>query len=70
MPAILGIIEYNGEMAAQSSEVLDKLYTSSTIVPAVILLVMFILIAFCYKLSKKELEKLHEKLGSIRETDS
>lgn len=62
VPAILGIIGYNGEMASQSADVLDRLYTASTIAPALILLVMFILLAFCYKLSKKELEKLHEKL--------
>lgn len=66
VPAILGIIGYDGEMVVQSPKVLDKLYTSSTIVPAAILLVMFVLLAFCYKLSKKELEKLHEKLRSSR----
>ncbi len=68
VPAILGLIGYNGEFASQSPEVLNKLYTASTIAPAIILLIMFVLLVFCYKLSKKELEKLHEKLQSVRES--
>lgn len=66
VPAVLGIIGYNGELASQSEAVLDKLYTSATLVPAVILLLMFVLLAFCYKLSKGELEKLQEKLQDAR----
>lgn len=67
VPAILGIIGYNGELASQSEQVLDKLYTAATLVPAIILICMFVLLAFCYKLSKKELEKLHSQLQSARE---
>lgn len=66
VPAILGVIGYNGELAVQSSQVLDKLYGAATLVPAIILLGMFVLLAFCYKLSKKELEKLHVKLQAAR----
>ena len=66
VPAILGIIGYNGELASQSVQVLDKLYTAATLVPAIILLCMFVLLAFCYKLSKKELEKLYNKLQAAR----
>lgn len=66
VPAILGVIGYNGELATQSSQVLDKLYTAATLVPAIMLLCMFVLLAFCYKLSKKELEKLHDKLLAAR----
>ena len=66
VPAVLGFIGYNGELASQSEAVLDKLYTSATLVPAVILLLMFVLLAFCYKLSKGELEKLQEKLQDAR----
>ncbi len=62
VPAILGIIGYNGEIASQSAQVLDKLYTAATLVPAIILICMFALLTFCYKLSKNELEKLHNKL--------
>ena len=67
VPAILGIIGYNGELATQSSQVLNKLYTAATLVPAIILICMFVLLAFCYKLSKKELEKLHNQLQAARE---
>lgn len=67
VPAILGIIGYNGELATQSSQVLNKLYTAATLVPAIILICMFVLLAFCYKLSKKELEKLHNQLQVARE---
>lgn len=67
VPAILGIIGYNGELASQSEQVLDKLYTAATLVPAIILICMFVLLAFCYKLSKKELEKLHDQLQAARE---
>lgn len=67
VPAILGIIGYNGELASQSEQVLSKLYTAATLVPAIILICMFVLLAFCYKLSKKELEKLHTQLQAARE---
>lgn len=67
VPAILGIIGYNGELVSQSEQVLSKLYTAATLVPAIILICMFVLLAFCYKLSKKELEKLHTQLQAARE---
>lgn len=64
--AILGIIGYNGKLAVQPAEVLTKLYDSATIIPAVILLIMFVLLAFCYKLSKKQLTVLHSNLENMR----
>lgn len=36
--------------------------TGSTLVPAVILFIMFVLLTFCYKLSKKKLEEMHQEL--------
>lgn len=65
-PAILGLIGYDGALAAQPDAVLQKLYSVSTLVPAIILICMFVLITFGYKLSKGELEKLHEKLQATR----
>ena len=59
---MLGLIGYKGTQAVQSLEVLSKLYDASTIVPAIILTLMFVLMAFCYKLTKNEVKKLHEKL--------
>ena len=66
--AILGWIGYNGELAVQPKEVLPKLYNISTLIPAIILIVMFVLIAFFYKLSKKELEKLHLQMEERRKS--
>ncbi len=68
VPAILGAIGYDGTLAAQTAEVTDKLYTASTLIPAGILLVIFLLLAFGYKLSKKELQKLHERLTAAQTT--
>ncbi len=68
VPAILGAIGYDGTLAAQTAEVTDKLYTASTLIPAGILLVMFLLLAFGYKLSKKELQKLHERLTAAQKS--
>lgn len=66
VPAILGVIGYNGQLASQSVQVLDKLYVAATLIPAIILICMFVLLTFCYKLSKKELENLHDKLKAAR----
>lgn len=62
--AILGVIGYKGTQAFQDEAVLSKLYDAATIIPAVLLILMFILMKFCYKLTKAEVEKLHEKLYS------
>lgn len=70
VPAILGIIGYNGKLATQPAEVIEKLYGISTLVPAIILVVLFVLLFFGYKLSKKELEKLHISLETARKTEN
>lgn len=64
-PAILGIIGYDGKLAEQPVEVVAKLYSTATLVPAVILTVLFVLLFFGYKLSKKELAKLHSQLDEF-----
>lgn len=61
--AALGLIGYNGKLAVQPTEVLPKLYTLATLVPAIILIIMFVLTAFCYKLSKGEIEKFHAEMA-------
>lgn len=65
VPAILGIIGYDGKLAEQPAEVVAKLYSTATLVPAIILTVLFVLLFFGYKLSKKELEKLHVQLENF-----
>lgn len=62
---LLGVIGYDvniTETTGQSAEVTAKLYDISTLIPAFILAVMFVLLAFCYKLSKKRVEELHKEL--------
>lgn len=66
--ALLGVIGYSVE-TAYDDNVLTKLYDITTIVPAIMLIIMFALLAFCYKLSKKELEKLHTSLEEIRQNE-
>lgn len=63
---LLGVIGYNvnsTETTGQTMEVINKLYDISTLIPAIVLTVMFVLLAFCYKLSKKKLDKLHLQMG-------
>ncbi len=65
---LLGVIGYNvdaTETTGQTSEVVAKLYDISTLIPAIVLTVMFVLLAFCYKLSKKRVEELHEQLKTM-----
>ena len=64
---LLEIIGYdvNATDIGQSSEVLNKLYDISTLVPAIILVIMFVLLHFCYKLSKEKLEELHRKIKEV-----
>ncbi|MGN1160739.1 MAG: MFS transporter [Candidatus Fimenecus sp.] len=70
VPAILELIKYNGDLAQQPPEVAKNLYDISTLVPAVILTVLFVLLFFGYKLSKKELEKLHEQLDEYHSKEA
>lgn len=62
VPAVLGAIGYKGTQAVQSQQVLTKMFDAATIVPSVILLLMFILTTFCYQLGKSEIENLHKQL--------
>ncbi|MGN0458242.1 MAG: MFS transporter [Eubacterium sp.] len=66
VPAILGIIGYDGKLASQPVEVIEKLYGISTLVPAIILTVLFVLLFFGYNLSKGNLEKMRAKLDAQR----
>lgn len=61
--AALGLIGYDGKLAVQPPEILPKLYTLATLIPAIILVIMFILTTFCYKLSKGELKKFHDEMA-------
>lgn len=65
--ALLALIGYETGAEAQSTEVLDKLYTVTTLVPAIVLAIMFIVLNFCYKLSKNKLEEFHEARDAAAE---
>lgn len=67
VPALLGAIGYDGTKAVQAPEVIEKLYGTATLIPAIILLCMLLLLAFGYRLSKHALEKLQADLQKARE---
>lgn len=64
---LLQKIGYSTEnIGHQGKSVLSGLYTATTAIPAVALTLMFILLAFCYKFNKKNLEKMHAELDELR----
>ena len=65
--ALLGFIHYDvSNIGNQSAQVVEKLYSVSTLVPALLVLAMFILMAFCYRFSKPKLEQMHADLYAQR----
>lgn len=66
--ALLALIGYDVTATdiGQSQEVITKLYDISTLIPAVVLSLMFVLLAFGYKLSKNKLAEMHEALDAQR----
>lgn len=64
---VLGVIGYDGKLAVQSPEVLSRLYDIATIVPAILLALIFVVLTFGYKLSKEQLDELHNVLRERRE---
>lgn len=69
--ALLAVIGYSAESGqALSSEVREKLFDVSTLVPAVMLAVMAVVLAFGYRLSKKKLYKMRAELSVIRNEEA
>lgn len=70
--ALLAVIHYSSDASANGQalpdDVLDKLYGISTLVPAIILGLMAVILAFGYNLSKKRLVSLHRELEEIRQS--
>lgn len=60
---------YSGKALVQAEGVADKIYTLTTIVPAIGYTIMFIIIAFIYPLTKKKLAVMHEELTAKRIAD-
>lgn len=69
--ALLALIGYDVKATdvGQSQEVIAKLYDISTLIPAIVLSLMFVLLAFGYKLSKSKLAEMQEALEKQRTTE-
>lgn len=71
--ALLAVINYNSDMSANGQalpeDVLNKLYSISTLVPAVVLSLIAVILIFGYNLSKKKLAQLHTQLQEIRQIE-
>ena len=69
--SLLSLIGYDVSNVdvGQSEEVLSRLYDVTTLIPAIVLSIMFVLLTFGYKLSKANLEKLHTELDTKREAE-
>lgn len=71
--ALLALIGYSSDAAANgevlSQDVLDKLYDISTLVPAIVLGLMAVILAFGYNITKKKLVTLHSELEEIRQNE-
>ena len=66
---VLAWIGYDGSTAEQAQNVLHNIYTLSTLVPAIGLLIMVILLVFIYPLNKNRTEKLAEDLNNKRNNE-
>ncbi len=70
VPLLLAAIGYNVDATEQTADVVAKLYDMATLVPAIALLVMFLILAFGYSLSKDKLVTLYSDLEAKRRTDA
>ncbi|MBE6740789.1 MAG: MFS transporter [Ruminococcaceae bacterium] len=70
---LLKVINYNGKLSEQGiiqdAPVLAKLYSISTLVPAIMLAVMAVTLFFGYNLSKKKLAEVHKELEIQRQEE-
>ena len=60
----------NGTMGEMHAKKIAKLYDMATLVPAIVLLVMFLLLTFGYKLSKEKLVDVYAELAKRREQEN
>lgn len=72
--ALLALINYNADASKAGQvlpdEVMNKLYDISTLVPAIVLLVVALVLMFGYTLDKKRLNELKTQLSEIREEEN
>lgn len=71
--ALLAFIKYDGEAVANGLELSEavrgKLYGISTLVPAIVLAIMAVTLAFGYNLSKNKLPEIHAQLEEVRQSE-
>lgn len=71
--ALLAVIAYDADAskAGQSlpTETLSKLYNISTLIPAIMLAVMFVVLMFGYNLGKAKIAELHQQLQAERDSE-
>ena len=70
VPVLLAAIGYNVDATTQTADVVTKLYDMATLVPAIVLVIMFILLAFGYSLSKEKLVELYADVEAKRAADA
>lgn len=70
--ALLALIGYDVSKVdvGQNTQVLERLYDVSTLIPAIVLFIMFALLTFGYKLSKGRLEEVHTEVVQKREAEA
>ncbi|WP_338449960.1 glycoside-pentoside-hexuronide (GPH):cation symporter [Niallia oryzisoli] len=68
--AAIAAVGYNSELASQTAETLSGIHMLGTLVPAVVLGVVFLIIVFLYPLNKKRTEQLTKDLAENRKKKS
>ncbi|MBT2722831.1 MFS transporter [Bacillus sp. ISL-46] len=64
--AAIAAVGYNPTLKAQTADTLQGIHTLGTLVPAIILAVVFLIIVFCYPLNKKRTAQLTADLAERR----
>ena len=64
--AAIAAVGYNSELAKQTADTLSGIHALGTLVPAVVLLMVFLLIVFLYPLNKKRTDQMAFELAEKR----
>ena len=61
---LLKFIGYDGKLAMQGPATISGMYTAATLVPAITMLLLFLVLAFGYPLGKAKLREMHEQMDA------
>ena len=64
--ALLDVIGYDVNAVQQAKPVLDKLYDVTTLIPAIVMVLLFITLKFFYPFTKSKLAEMKEQLAASR----